>query len=93
MRLASKVDGPQAAIVERLRSVGVWVQHLHGVGKGCPDLLCFARGRFFLLEVKEQGERPTKEQAEYMAACPGEIHIARTEDEALLAAMGAKALA
>lgn len=93
MRRAAKVDGPQAVIVERLRSCGVWVQHLHAVGKGCPDLLCWARGRFFLLEVKEQGERPTQDQAEYMAACPGEIHIARTEDEALRAALGEKAMA
>lgn len=87
------MDASQSAIVERLRSIGVWVQHLHAIGKGCPDLLCYARGRFFLLEVKEQGERPNKEQAEFMAACPGEIHIARTPEEAVVAAVGAEAMA
>ena len=91
MRRAAKVDGTQKAIVERLRSIGVWVQHLHGVGSGCPDLLCWHK-RFFLLEVKEPGERPSKEQAEYMAACPGEIHVARTPDEAVLAAVGEEAM-
>lgn len=93
MRRASRVDDNQGAIVEKLRSLGVWVQHLHAVGKGCPDLLCWSRGRFFLLEVKEEGERPTKKQAAYMATCPGEIHIARTEQEALEAAFGKAVLA
>lgn len=46
-----------------------------------------------MLEVKEVGERPSKEQAAYMATCPGEIHIARTPDEAVLAAVGKEALA
>ena len=92
MRRAAKVDGPQPAIVERLRSIGVWVQSLGGVGNDCPDLLCWHRGRFFLLEVKEQGERPTQGQAQFMAACPGEIHIARTPDEAVRAAVGEEAM-
>lgn len=89
---AKKVDGPQPEIVKRLRSIGVWVQHLHTVGDGCPDLLCWHRGRFFLIEVKESGERPKKEQAEFMAACPGEIHIATTPDEAIRAAVGEEAM-
>lgn len=93
MRYAARVDGNQPAIVERLKSIGVWVQHLHKVGGGCPDLLCWHRGRYFFLEIKEPGERPSKEQAEYMAGCPGEIHIARTPDEAVLAAVGEKAMA
>jgi hypothetical protein len=92
VRRAAKVDASQAAIVERLRSIGVWVRPLHAVGQGFPDLLCWHR-RFFLLEVKEPGERPNKEQAEFMAACPGEIHVARTPEEAVLAAVGAEALA
>lgn len=86
------MDGPQAEIVARLRSIGVWVQHLHAIGNGCPDLLCWHRGRYFLLEVKDDGERPTKQQAEYMAACPGEIHVARTPEEAVRAAVGEEAM-
>jgi hypothetical protein len=92
LRRAAKVDASQAAIVERLRSIGVWVRPLHAVGQGFPDLLCHARGRFFLLECKEPGERPNQQQAEFMAACPGEIHVARNEDEAVIAALGAEAM-
>lgn len=91
MNYARKVDGVQPEIVKRLRSIGVWVQHLHSIGSGCPDLLCWHR-RFFLLEIKEPGERPKKEQAEFMAACPGEIHVVCTPDEAVLAAVGAEAM-
>ena len=92
MRRAAKTDAGQAAIVERLRSIGAWVLHLHAIGKGCPDLLVFANGRPFLLEVKEPGERPNKMQAEFMAACPMELHIARSPEEAVLAAVGAEAM-
>lgn len=92
VRRAARTDESQSAIVERLRSIGVWVLHLHAIGKGCPDLLCWARGRAFLLEVKEPGERPNKMQAEFMARCPMELHIARSEEEAVRAALGEEAL-
>jgi hypothetical protein len=92
MRRAAQVDASQAAIVDALRRIGVWVQHLHAIGKGCPDLLCWHRGRYFLLECKEPGERPNRQQAEFMAACPGEIHIARNPEEAIFAAVGAEAM-
>ena len=54
--------------------------------------MVFARGRAFLLEVKEPGERPNQMQAEFMASCPMELHIARSPEEAVLAAVGAEAL-
>jgi len=92
VRRAAKTDASQAAIVERLRSIGVWVLHLHAIGKGCPDLLCWHRGRAFLLEVKEPGERPNQMQAEFMAACPMELHIARSPEEAVMAAIGVEAM-
>jgi hypothetical protein len=92
MRRAAKVDATHEAIVERLRSIGVWVLSLAAVGKGTPDLLCWHRGRFFLLEAKTGNERPNQAQAEFMARCPGEIHVARTADEAVLAAVGAEAM-
>ena len=88
MRRASKADGNQPDIVKRLRSVGVKVYHTHQVGGGFPDLLCWARGRFFLVEVKELGEGLNPNQVVFFAECPGELHIARTPDEAVLAAVG-----
>lgn len=92
MRRAAKVDGNHAEIVSRLRSCGVWVQSLAAIGSGCPDLLCWHRGRYFLLELKEPGERPNQAQAEYMASCPGEIHVAHSPDEAAAAAVGPEAM-
>lgn len=38
-------------------------------GKGCSDLLIMLRGgQFAALEVKRQDEKPTAEQAEFLAA-------------------------
>lgn len=39
MRRAARVDENQADLVGLWRSVGVDVQTLHTVGKGCPDVL------------------------------------------------------
>ena len=92
MRRAAKVDATHQPIVERLRSIGVWVLSLAAVGNGTPDLLCWHRGRFFLVEIKSGNERTNIDQAEFMARCPGEIHVARTADEAVIAAVGAEAM-
>jgi hypothetical protein len=92
VRRAAKVDASQSLIVDRLRSIGVWVRPTHTVGQGFPDLLCWHK-RFFMIEVKQPGEKPNKQQAEFMAACPGEIHVARTPEEAVTAALGEKVMA
>jgi hypothetical protein len=88
VRRASKVDSTQAAIVEALRKVGVWVLHLHQLGGGTPDLLCWNRGRFVLVECKSPGEKINALQAEFMATCPGEIHVVQSPEEALVAVLG-----
>jgi hypothetical protein len=49
---AARVDANQAEIVAVLRAHGATVQHLHTVGKGCPDLLVGWRGVTSLIEVK-----------------------------------------
>lgn len=88
MRRAAKVDENQPAIVEALRKAGVWVLHLHAVGKGCPDLLIWAKNRYALMEVKVPGEKINKEQTEFIATSPGEIHVVHSVEEALQAAIG-----
>jgi hypothetical protein len=57
-----------------------------------PSGLCWHRGRYFLLEAKSGSSRPNQAQAEFMARCPGEIHVARTADEAVIAAVGPEAM-
>ena len=60
MRRAAKVDANHGEIVEALLSVsGVTVHSLAGVGCGCPDLLVGAKGKTFLVEVKDGAKVPS----------------------------------
>lgn len=47
-----KADSNQAQIVKELRRLGMEVEHLHTVGKGCPDILVGYKGKNVLLEIK-----------------------------------------
>lgn len=60
MRRASRVDANQPTIVQALERVGCRVQHLHMVGKGCPDLLVGRAGELWLMEVKDGTKPPSK---------------------------------
>ena len=93
LRRAAKVDANQNEIVDALRKIGVSVLHLHQVGKGCPDLLCWHRHRYVLLEVKVPGEGPNKEQVEFIDRWPGELHIVHSVTEALVAILGKEVMA
>jgi Holliday junction resolvase len=48
-----RVDDNQAQVTKALRAEGWTVQHLHEVGKGCPDLIVGAKEKNFLVEVKD----------------------------------------
>jgi hypothetical protein len=54
------VDDNQKELVKGLRELGATVQHLHEVGKGCPDILVGYRGRNYLLEIKDSAKPPSK---------------------------------
>lgn len=82
------MDENQPEIVEALRKVGAKVVHTHQLGGGFPDLIVWARNRMFLLEIKMPGEPLNKQQVEFIAAWPGEIHVAHSEIEAVEAAIG-----
>lgn len=58
-RHARAVDANQSEVVKALRSVGALVQHLHGVGNGCPDLVVAYRKRTVWLEVKDGTKPPS----------------------------------
>jgi hypothetical protein len=85
---AAKVDQNQPLIVATLREVGATVQHLHAVGKGCPDLLVGYRGQNHLIEVKD-GSKPksarllTPDQVEWHSGWRGCVRIAESVDDAL----------
>lgn len=56
MSRAKRVDANQSAIVSALRGTGAFVQPLHMVGQGVPDLLVIYRGKIHLAEVKDGGK-------------------------------------
>jgi hypothetical protein len=91
MRRAAKTDANQTAIVGRLRACGVFVEV---IGKPV-DLLVWHRGVPSLMEVKNRDGKNqlTKEQVEFIARYPGDVHIVHDEGEALLAVLGKEVLA
>jgi Holliday junction resolvase len=62
MRRAAKIDANQEAVVSALRAAGAQVQSLAAVGKGVPDLLVKYQGTFYLIEVKDGRQPPSKRQ-------------------------------
>lgn len=102
-RYAAKIDDNQPAIVKALERAGVSVQSIgkpvdllyHNPHARCPH--CNERlpeGKTGILEVKNPDgkDKITTEQAEFMARWPGPVPVARTEEEALRAALGEKAM-
>ena len=85
---AAKVDANQSEIVFALRGVGATVQHLHAVGKGCPDLLVGYRNQNILMEVKDgakppSGRKLTPDQVEWHGSWRGTVCVVKSVDEAL----------
>lgn len=92
MRRAA-ADANQPEIVAALRKVGAKVQHLHGVGGGCPDLLVWHGKTLTLLEVKDGNKPPsarklTKAQEEWHQEFAGAAHIVTTPEEAVNLVLG-----
>ena len=84
MRRAAKVDANQKEIVELLRQLGLTVQHLHNVGKGCPDLLVGHNGINYLIEVKDGLKgKLTKDQIVWHNDWKGQKIVIRSLAQAL----------
>ena len=88
MRRAARIDVNQPDIVDELRKAGATVQPLHGVGKGCPDLLVGWRGLNVLMEVKD-GQKPpsarelTPDQVKWSTEWRGIVHVVTSPAEAI----------
>jgi hypothetical protein len=89
MRHAARTDASQAEVVKALRAIGAQVYYV----KLPLDLLVAYRSRTFLVEVKEDGGRMTKEQSEFLAVWTGEAHVVRSPEEAVRVAIGERAMA
>ena len=94
MRRAAKVDANQGVIVDALRKAGAFVEPMHAVGSGFPDLCVGYRGETHLLEVKDGRKPPsarglTDMQIRWHALWRGRpVQIVNDVNEAL-AAIGA----
>ena len=91
---AARIDANQPAIVAALRKAGCTVQHLHSVGKGCPDLLVGRAGVNYLLECKDGAKTPseqrlTPDQVEWHGCWLGQVVVVNSVDAALQA-LGAR---
>lgn len=89
-RRAAAVDANQPQIVKALRAAGATVQHLHTVGKGCPDILVGFRGVNYLLEIKDGSKPPsarklTDDESAWHFQWLGNVRIVSNEQEALAA--------
>ena len=93
MRHAKRTDATQEEIVKALRKIGCKVYIL-----GLPlDLLVWHKdrtggSRTMLIEVKVPGGSFTKQQIEFMAEWPGEIHVVRSPEEAVAKVIGKEAM-
>ena len=82
--MPKKSDTNQADIVKTLRSLGVFVFSLHAVGRGCGDLLCAFRGRWFVAEIKSDKKwKLTPAQKDFHAECGAPIAILTCPDDAI----------
>ena len=80
---AARVDSNHAEIVAALRQVGVSVQSLATIGKGCPDLVAADDETTWLIEVKGEKGKLTDDQVKWFDEWRGVVHIVRTVDDAL----------
>ncbi len=88
MSYAKKIDANQPEIVKALRGAGCTVEHLHAVGRGCPDLLCAINDRVFLIEVKDgakvaSAQKLTPDQVVWHADWNADVHIVNSVAAAL----------
>lgn len=88
MRRQAKADGNQVEIVKALRDIGATVQHLHTIGKGCPDILVGYRGVNYLMEIKDGSKPPskrklTKDEQAWFNEWKGSVIVVESIEDAL----------
>ncbi len=88
MRHKARVDDNQPEIVRAFRRLGCSVAHTHQLGKGFPDLIIGFMKKNFLIEIKDGSKIPSKQkltddELEFHNAWLGNIHIIKSEDEAI----------
>jgi hypothetical protein len=78
-----RVDNNQTQIVKALRDMGCTVEHLHAVGKGCPDIIVGFKARNFLLEIKDGDKKVlTPDQFNWHRLWKGQVNVVTNIDDA-----------
>ena len=90
MRRAARVDHNQPQIVAALRAVGAFVQTLHVIGRGCPDILVSYRGCWTVMELKDGAKPPsarrlTPDEVAWHALAKAPVYVVSSVEEALAA--------
>tara|TARA_R110000868_G_scaffold140227_2_gene355577 strand:+ start:899 stop:1189 length:291 start_codon:yes stop_codon:yes gene_type:complete len=80
-----RVDNCQVQVVKALRDLGATVQHLHAVGKGCPDIVVGFKDKNLLLEIKDGDKKVlTPDQVNWHKLWKGQVNVVTSVDEAKL---------
>jgi len=80
-----KVDNNQTQVVKAFRDLGATVQHLHAVGKGCPDIVVGFKGKNLLLEIKDGDKKVlTPDQVNWHKLWKGQVNVVTSVDDAKL---------
>jgi Holliday junction resolvase len=80
-----RVDDNQSKVVKALRDLGATVQHLHAVGKGCPDIVVGFKGKNLLLEIKDGDKKVlTPDQVNWHKLWKGQVNVVTSVDDAKL---------
>jgi hypothetical protein len=78
-----RVDDNQSKVVKALRDLGATVQHLHAVGKGCPDIVVGFKGKNLLLEIKDGDKKVlTPDQVNWHKLWKGQVNVVTSVDDA-----------
>ncbi|MGB3205449.1 MAG: hypothetical protein WBB28_10705 [Crinalium sp.] len=88
MRRVCRTDANQRQIVEALRSLGCSVQHLHVIGRGCPDAIVGHAGVNYLIEIKDSSQPPSKrrltpDEVEWHQNWRGKVDVVCSIEEAI----------
>lgn len=82
-----RTDVNQTEIVRFFRKLGVTVQILSMVGKGCPDLLIACNSYNILIEIKDgkkstSKQKLTKDEKSFFEMWKGEVYIINSIEQA-----------
>lgn len=81
--MPKRVDANQPEIVKALRDAGYSVQHLHSIGKGCPDILVGGERLNVLMEIKSGNAQLTPAEIDWHFYWRGQVCTVRSKEEAL----------